>query len=254
MSLGPSHSRTHSASESATHVVKKGDTLWEIAQAQLGDPNRWQEIAQLNGIKKNDVTHLRLGQELKLPGAVAHTVVSHTHDHSRTASSNVPFISQFDHRVPGHGKKACLAACKEMVRAAGFTPPEMSTLDGIRVAERQNRRGCVTVVNKTNLREALTEIDKALQEKRKRPVIMGVTHRDGSSCADGITDHFVVIYDKGIDKNGVYYLAHDPSTQDPAQGRGKVFRVAKNGNLYHEGAIAEGKVAARRLELSTLLV
>jgi DNA-binding SARP family transcriptional activator len=36
------------ASASRTYVVERGDTLWAIAEQQLGDPLRWSEIYQLN--------------------------------------------------------------------------------------------------------------------------------------------------------------------------------------------------------------
>lgn len=37
-----------------TYTVKKGDCLWNIAQSQLGDPLRWTQIAELNGISKSN--------------------------------------------------------------------------------------------------------------------------------------------------------------------------------------------------------
>lgn len=50
----------------ARYVVKSGDSLWAIAAAQLGDGERWTEIAQANGI---DAPHLlKVDQELVLPG------------------------------------------------------------------------------------------------------------------------------------------------------------------------------------------
>lgn len=50
---------------SKTYVVKKGDTLPKIAQRQLGDKNRWHEIAKLNGI--NDPKRVTMGDRLRLP-------------------------------------------------------------------------------------------------------------------------------------------------------------------------------------------
>jgi LysM domain len=48
-----------------THTVKAGDTLWAIATALLGKGQRWQEIADLNGVR--DPRALRIGQVLKIP-------------------------------------------------------------------------------------------------------------------------------------------------------------------------------------------
>ena len=53
--------------QSGSHTVQRGDTLWDIAQRQLGDGNRWQEIAQANGI--TDPQGLQPGQQLTIPGA-----------------------------------------------------------------------------------------------------------------------------------------------------------------------------------------
>jgi hypothetical protein len=48
-----------------TYVVKKGDTLPRIAAKQLGDANRWREIARINNIR--DPYHLKVGTRLKIP-------------------------------------------------------------------------------------------------------------------------------------------------------------------------------------------
>ena len=49
-----------------TYTVKKGDSLWAIAAAQLGDGSRYNEIKVMNGLT-SDTIHA--GQTLKLPGA-----------------------------------------------------------------------------------------------------------------------------------------------------------------------------------------
>lgn len=46
------------------HVVKHGDTLWEIAEKYLGKGNRFTEIKTLNGMKSNVIY---TGQKLKIP-------------------------------------------------------------------------------------------------------------------------------------------------------------------------------------------
>lgn len=48
-----------------TYTVKAGDSLWRIAQTQLGNGNRWQEIARLNNIPDPFIIHR--GNVLKLP-------------------------------------------------------------------------------------------------------------------------------------------------------------------------------------------
>ncbi len=48
----------------STYTVKAGDTLWDIAQNQLGSGSRYKEIMSLNGLT-SDVIHP--GQVLKLP-------------------------------------------------------------------------------------------------------------------------------------------------------------------------------------------
>jgi len=48
-----------------TYIVKPGDSLWAIAQKELGDGNRYGEIAKLNNISNPSLIHP--GQKLKLP-------------------------------------------------------------------------------------------------------------------------------------------------------------------------------------------
>lgn len=47
-----------------TYTVKSGDSLWKIAQTNLGDGNKWTEIAKNNDLKNPSI--IRVGQELKL--------------------------------------------------------------------------------------------------------------------------------------------------------------------------------------------
>ncbi|SDL43253.1 LysM domain-containing protein [Streptomyces indicus] len=49
----------------STYTVRKGDTLWSIAQAKLGSGARNAEIAKLNGLK--DPSAISIGQKLKIP-------------------------------------------------------------------------------------------------------------------------------------------------------------------------------------------
>lgn len=49
---------------SSPYIVKKGDTLWKIAQNTLGDGNRYSEIMKLNNLKDGT---LSIGQPLIIP-------------------------------------------------------------------------------------------------------------------------------------------------------------------------------------------
>lgn len=51
--------------ELATYTVRRGDTLKEIAQRQLGSATRWEELAELNKIE--DADDLQAGKVLRLP-------------------------------------------------------------------------------------------------------------------------------------------------------------------------------------------
>lgn len=41
----------------SSYTVKKGDSLWAICKAQLGDGNKYKEIAKLNGISNPNLIH-----------------------------------------------------------------------------------------------------------------------------------------------------------------------------------------------------
>lgn len=48
-----------------TYTVKSGDSLWSIAQTELGDGSRYPEIKSLNGLASDTIYP---GQNLKIPG------------------------------------------------------------------------------------------------------------------------------------------------------------------------------------------
>jgi len=51
--------------DASTYIVRKGDTLWSIAETHLGSGNRWKEIAEINpGLNPH---MLKIGQVIKLP-------------------------------------------------------------------------------------------------------------------------------------------------------------------------------------------
>ena len=72
----------------ASYTVVEGDSLWKIAQTQLGDPHRWQEVYQLNvgvvqadGYALGDAGWVEPGWQLVLPAdsQVQQTVPEHSY-------------------------------------------------------------------------------------------------------------------------------------------------------------------------------
>lgn len=61
---GTSASANAAATSTHTYTVKKGDSLWKIAQSLLGNGARYKEIMQLSGISS---TTIHAGQVLTVP-------------------------------------------------------------------------------------------------------------------------------------------------------------------------------------------
>jgi len=163
----------------------------------------------------------------------------------------VPWYSQFDStHVEKAGNTACFRACRAMARAVGVNLP-VGTARRIQVATGEDNDGRVTTTSE-HTAEARSYIDSELE--KRHPVAVGVSHKRANYNADGITDHFVLIYGKTVDRGNVIYLYNDPATRNEVTGRVGRFRIdPNNGNLVHEGAVATGYVYARHTEMSMVV-
>ncbi|MDY5475380.1 MAG: LysM peptidoglycan-binding domain-containing protein [Enterocloster clostridioformis] len=57
------------STDTVTYKVKKGDSLWNIAKRQLGDPLKWDIIYQLNSSTVKNPDLIYEGQTLDIPKA-----------------------------------------------------------------------------------------------------------------------------------------------------------------------------------------
>jgi len=67
----PAELRRPAPPAAAVHIVRTGDTLSSIAAQYLGSATRFHEIFEANRDRLRDANDLRVGQELRLPGAIA---------------------------------------------------------------------------------------------------------------------------------------------------------------------------------------
>ncbi|MEB3299467.1 MAG: N-acetylmuramoyl-L-alanine amidase [Candidatus Sericytochromatia bacterium] len=58
--------------QEGTVTIRRGDTLWRLAETHLGDARRWREIYEANRDRLQDPNLLVPGQILRLPSAAAH--------------------------------------------------------------------------------------------------------------------------------------------------------------------------------------
>ncbi len=122
----------------ATHVVKKGDTLWDLAQQYLGDPFQWPQIYQLNTAKIKDPHWIYPGQEFALPGGVAAQAAAPADATpaagapARSAASSMTVFNPALRRTENRTRESLLMeASRTAVRAGDYeTAPFMWSVGG----------------------------------------------------------------------------------------------------------------------------
>ena len=64
-SYSPAPSRTRGTTSGTKYKIKKGESLWSIAQSRYGNGNKWKAIAAAN--PQIDPNHVQAGQTIILP-------------------------------------------------------------------------------------------------------------------------------------------------------------------------------------------
>jgi DNA-binding SARP family transcriptional activator len=146
-------SRDGSATEAGpSYTVQRGDTLWSIAETQLGDPERWQEIARLNydqpqpdGRALTNSHWIYPGWQLQLPPDPASARAAHRHTH--LGNSGTPTQQPQPQSVPAPSEPT-------LTTTPSPTPPPTSTTPAPPPAQRPAVAPSITLASGSEISAA----------------------------------------------------------------------------------------------------
>lgn len=112
-----------------TVLVDKGDTLWHIAESQLGDPTRWPEIHAENLARITDPDVIDIGWELRLPEATDTTAPSPPR--AQTPAEEPTVETPAEHEAPTDAAARAVAEAfgSDFAVARGETPQPEAALE-----------------------------------------------------------------------------------------------------------------------------
>lgn len=91
------------------HVMREGETLFQICAAHYGDGNAWKTVAEYNGLSERDAGRLKKGTNIRLPRPAAAVVAP-------VVPSQVTPVSPVDPFSPGTAPVATAAGATYTVQ------------------------------------------------------------------------------------------------------------------------------------------